>query len=76
MADEALIQSIQFTNGGGVDITYAEERNITDDAMLLQMLQIAPGVLDLDDLMEACREVLDAGLKKLRPAPERIVRTK
>lgn len=76
MADDSdvVIQSVVFTPEGGVDITYLEQRNITPAGVMLQMLQVSPGVVDGESLADLARELLDEALRALHPAPERIVR--
>jgi hypothetical protein len=74
VASDVAIQAISFHGDGSFDISYAEQRDITPNVVMLRQVMVSPGVVDkeADDTRETIKELLDAALGMMHEAPSRI----
>jgi hypothetical protein len=68
------VQSIVFHPEGGFDITYAEQEDVNPKVTILRQAMVAAGVVDITEVVDSIRELLDQALDAKLDAPtERII---
>jgi hypothetical protein len=66
------IQAIVFQPNGGYDITYAEERDFSDNGMIIRQGMFPAGFeQEQEEVKEAIRDLLDLALGKMQDSVTR-----
>lgn len=65
---DVAVQSISFRPDGIIEVTYAEQRDISDKASLIKVLMFEQEIVpvETDTVLDAIRELVDAVLIEMR----------
>lgn len=76
MASDVAIQAIAFHPDGSFDISYAEQRDITPNVVMVRQVMATQGVLDdmVQEVLDSVKDLLDAALERMADAPSKISR--